>query len=102
MGLGMSGRGNLQPDTLRISGLLEPDHCALLVQELQNGVVGVNSGLQALAEAAVAVDLAKNASKVVRAARTAGATVIHCTAENLPGGFGVNLNARLFEMARRM
>jgi nicotinamidase-related amidase len=28
--------------------------------------------------------------------------VIHCTAENLPGGFGANSNARLFVAARRL
>jgi biuret amidohydrolase len=28
-------------------------------------------------------------------------TVVHCTAENLPGGFGVNRNSRLFAAARK-
>ncbi len=34
-------------------------------------------------------------------ARRVGIPVIHCTAENLPGGFGINRNARLFAGARR-
>jgi nicotinamidase-related amidase len=38
---------------------------------------------------------------VVRAARAAGVRVVHCTAENLPDGFGSNRNARVFAAARK-
>jgi biuret amidohydrolase len=63
--------------------LAHPSRTALVFQELQRGVVGEESALPALA------------------ARAAGVPLIHTTAENLPGGFGVNRNARLFAGTRR-
>jgi nicotinamidase-related amidase len=84
-----------------LSQLVEPEHCVLLLQELQNGVVGPDSGLPALAAAVEEVGLVKHAIRLVEAARRSGVTVVHCTAQNLPDGFGVNRNARLFAAARR-
>ena len=80
---------------------LRPDRSALLLVELQEGVVGGASALPQLAEAAARVDLVPHAGRLASAARTAGVPVVHCTAENLPDGFGVNRNARLFAGARR-
>ena len=57
---------------------------------------GDESALPALAEAAREVGVIANALRLAPAARAAGVPVIHATAENLPGGFGVNRNARLF------
>jgi nicotinamidase-related amidase len=85
----------------RLAGLVDPAGCAVLVQEVQRGVVGPESGFPALAEAGASVDLIGHVTTVVRAARTVGVTVVHCTAENLPGGFGVNRNSRLFAAARK-
>jgi nicotinamidase-related amidase len=81
--------------------LVHPGQTALLFQELQRGVVGDESALPALAEAAREVGVIPNASRLAAAARTANVPVIHATAENLPGGFGVNRNARLFAGTRR-
>ena len=81
--------------------LVHPDRAALVFQELQRGVVGDESALPALAEAAREVGVIANALRLAPAARTAGVPVIHATAENLPGGFGVNRNARLFAGTRR-
>jgi biuret amidohydrolase len=81
--------------------LVHPGHTALLFQELQRGVVGEESALPALAEAAREVGVIANAALLGAAARAAGVPVIHATAENLPGGFGVNRNARLFAGTRR-
>ena len=81
--------------------LVHPGRTALLFQELQRGVVGDESALPALAEAAREVGVIPNASRLAAAARTARVPVIHATAENLPGGFGVNRNARLFAGTRR-
>jgi biuret amidohydrolase len=81
--------------------LVHPDRTALVFQELQRGVVGDESALPALAEAAREVGVIPNALRLAAAARTAGVPVIHATAENLPGGFGVNRNARLFAGTRR-
>ena len=74
----------------------------MLVQELQNGVVGAEARLPALADAVRAADVVARAASVLEAARNRHIPVIHCTAENLPAGFGRNHNARLFESARRL
>jgi nicotinamidase-related amidase len=76
--------------------LVAPSHTALVLQEVQNGVVGTPSALPALAEAAHAVDLVGNCARLARAARHAGVPVFHCTAEMRADGQGRNRNARLF------
>ena len=81
--------------------LVAPAHTAVLLQEMQRGVVGADSKLPALAEAGASIGLIGHVASVVIAARRVGASVVHCTAENLPGGFGGNRNARLFVGARR-
>jgi nicotinamidase-related amidase len=81
---------------LDLSALVAPAHTALVLQEVQNGVVGAPAVLPALAEAAAAVDLVGNCARLVRAARKAGITVVHCTAETRDDRKGANNNARLF------
>jgi nicotinamidase-related amidase len=73
----------------------------VILQELQEGVVGEGAGLPALAEAADRVGVVPHTARLLAAARPAGVRVVHCTAESLPGGFGANRNARLFAGARR-
>jgi nicotinamidase-related amidase len=97
----MNERGSDHKKMERLRLLVEAPHCALLIQEMQKGVVGPESGLPALAEAAAEVGLVDVVTKVARAARRAHTPVIHCTAENLPGGFGRNRNARLFGLAEK-
>lgn len=87
--------------TPSLSELLAPGSAALILQEVQNGVVGAGSALPELAAAADAVGLVPNSARLAGAARGAGVPVVHTTAENLAGGFGVNRNARLFAGARR-
>ena len=79
-----------------LEALLDPAHSALVLQEVQNGVVGSPSVLPALAEAAAAVDLVGHCAELARAARAAGVPVLHCTAETRDDGKGANRNARLF------
>ena len=79
-----------------LAALVAPEHTALVLQEVQNGVIGNPSALPALAEAAAAVDLIGNCARLARAARAAGVPVIHCTAETRDDGRGANKNARLF------
>jgi nicotinamidase-related amidase len=81
---------------LDLRALVAPEHTALVLQEVQNGVVGSPSALPALAEAAAAVDLIGNCARLAQAARAAGITVVHCTAETRDDGRGANHNARLF------
>ncbi len=90
----MSSRAPLAP-------LVAPGTCAVLVQELQNGVVGADAGLPALADAARSTGVVERAASLVAVARRRGIPVIHCTAQNLPDDFGANRNAWLFETARR-
>jgi nicotinamidase-related amidase len=94
-----TSRGAVEAERLR--RLVEPSSTALLVQELQNGVVGPASSLPALAEAVREANVLQAASAVTRAARAVGVPVIHCTAESQPDGFGANRNARIFAAARR-
>lgn len=81
---------------LDLRALVAPEHTALVLQEVQNGVVGSPSALPALADAAAAVDLIANCARLARAARAVGITVLHCTAETRADGRGGNHNARLF------
>jgi nicotinamidase-related amidase len=84
-----------------LEDLVDPARTALVFVELQQGVVGDESALPALAEATRSVGVVPNAARLAEAARVAGVPVIHATAENLPGGFGVNHNARLFAGTRK-
>ncbi len=84
-----------------IEELLTTSSVALVLQEIQNGIVGDSATFPALAEAAAEVGVILNARRLTQAARTAGAPVIHATADSLPGAFGTNQNARLFAAARK-
>jgi nicotinamidase-related amidase len=84
-----------------LAELLAPAHTALVLQEVQNGVVGTPSVLPALAEAAAAVNLIPNCARLAQAARAAGVPVVHCTAETRDDGRGANTNARLFLGVRK-
>ncbi|HEX6313118.1 MAG TPA: cysteine hydrolase [Acidimicrobiia bacterium] len=81
---------------LDLTELVAPAHTALVLQEVQNGVVGQQSALPALAAAGAAVGLIGHCAELARAARARGVPVIHCTAETRPDGLGANRNARLF------
>jgi len=87
--------------SIALRDLVAPGHTALLIQEVQNSVVGADSALPALAQAAKEVGVFDNLRPLAVAARALGVPVIHATAENLPGGFGSNHNARLFAGARK-
>ena len=81
---------------LDLASLVAPAHTALVLQEVQNGVVGDPSVLPALAEAAARVDLVPHCAQLAHAARACGVAVVHCTAETRDDGKGANRNARLF------
>ena len=85
----------------KLAAALGQGQAALVLQEVQNGVVGPESSFAALADAAAEVGVIPNSTRLALAAREAGVPVIHATAENLPDGFGVNTNARLFAGARK-
>lgn len=76
--------------------LVASGHTALVLQEVQNGVVGEPSVLPALAAEARAVGLVRHCAQLAGAARASGIPVVHCTAETRDDGLGANRNARLF------
>jgi nicotinamidase-related amidase len=82
--------------SLDLDSLVAPGHTALVLQEVQNGVVGTASALPALAAAAAAVALVPHCAELAARARSAGVPVFHCTAETRGDGLGANRNARLF------
>ena len=65
----MSSGHEADPRAQRLRELLVPDRCAVLVQELQEGVVGSISRLTALAEVVHESSLIPHAAKVVGVAR---------------------------------
>jgi nicotinamidase-related amidase len=81
---------------LDLAELIAPAHTALVLQEVQNAVVGTPSALPELTAAAAAVDLIGNCARLARAARAASIPVFHCTAETRADGKGANRNARIF------
>jgi biuret amidohydrolase len=87
---------------LDLAPLVAPAHTALVLQEVQNGVVGEKSALPALTEAAAAVDLIPHCAALASAARLVGVPVFHCTAETRDDGQGANQNAALFFGVRKM
>jgi nicotinamidase-related amidase len=87
--------------TPSLSDLLTPGQCALILQEVQRGVVGPGGRLGQLAQAAQTVDLVTRLRQLTAAARAAGVPVLHCTAADLNNRFGANHNARLFGAARQ-
>lgn len=75
--------------------LLDPTTTAIVTQECQGGVIGDQAGLPLLAEEAHR-EAVPNIAKLLDAARTAQATVVHCLIQRRPDGRGSNTNARLF------
>jgi len=86
---------------LDLEALLKPSHCALITQECQTGVIGNQSALPALAEAAQK-GMIQAVAELVLAGRAAGVSIIHCTAERRLDGRGANSNARLFQYMGRV
>jgi nicotinamidase-related amidase len=78
---------------LDLSELLAPAHTAVLTMELQRGVVGDRATIGTLADAVADGEVIDHAARVVAAARSAGARVVHCTAEFRPDRAGSSDNA---------
>jgi nicotinamidase-related amidase len=81
--------------------LLTPATTVLLTQECQRGVVGPDSMIPALADAARTSGALANITRLVHAARTARVGVLHALAARRPDGRGANTNARLFVSVAR-
>ena len=66
---------------LDLSELVAVGHTALVLQEVQNGVVGEPSVLPELATAGARVGLIEHCAALAARARAIGVPVFHCTAE---------------------
>ncbi|HLM19547.1 MAG TPA: cysteine hydrolase [Acidimicrobiia bacterium] len=86
---------------LDLHELVAPAHTALVLQEVQNGVVGETSALPMLAAEAKKAGVVEHCAELARAARAAGVPVLHCTAETRADRKGANRNARLFMGAQK-
>ncbi|QIK10112.1 cysteine hydrolase [Streptomyces sp. Je 1-4] len=89
-------------DAARIIGQLDPATTALLTVECQRGVVGPESALPELADAARTSGALANVARLVAAAHDTGVQVLHAVAERRPDGRGASHNARLFKAAARL
>ncbi len=97
----MTARHKADPTGTRLSKLLAPGLCAVLIQELQEGVVGASSGLAPWPRWCGSPLSFCMRRGWLRAPVGYGVPVIHCTAESLPDRLGSNTNARLFGVARK-
>ena len=84
-----------------LTELVAPAHTALVLQEMQEGVVGDASALPELAAEVARVGLVDTCARLAHSARAAGVQVVHCTAENRADFRGANHNGRLFASIRR-
>ncbi|GAA4336760.1 cysteine hydrolase [Streptomyces venetus] len=90
------------PSYAELSELLDPPTTVLLTVECQEGVVGADSALPELAEAARSGGVLDNVARLVAAAHAGGVQVVHAIAERRPDGRGASRNARLFRAAERL
>ncbi|MFF2810290.1 cysteine hydrolase [Streptomyces sp. NPDC058000] len=90
------------PSDTRLVEQLDPATTVLLTVECQRGVVGTDSALPELAEAARSSGALMRIARLVAAAHDAGIQVLHAVAERRPDGRGASRNARLFRAAERL
>ncbi|MEU0396219.1 cysteine hydrolase [Streptomyces sp. NPDC006208] len=90
------------PSIEQLAEQLEASSTVLLTVECQQGVVGTDSALPELAEAARSSGALHNVARLVATAHEAGVQVMHAVAERRPDGRGANHNARLFRAAARL
>ena len=81
--------------------LVAPDHTALCIVECQNGVVGPESSIPAVAEAVADAGLLPRLGGLAVAARSAGVRVVHSTFHSRADLWGGNRNSRLFAAGRK-
>jgi nicotinamidase-related amidase len=60
--------------------LIAPGRCAVVVMEMQRGIVGDLACIPELGKAVAETGIIANTARLLRAARAAGVRVIHCTA----------------------
>ncbi len=79
-----------------IAPLLAPGKVALLLSEVQRGIIGDLATGSPLAQGAAEVGVIGNCAKLAAAARAHGAPVVHCLADTSPTRYGAGTNCRLY------
>lgn len=92
----MDGTGTRMP--IDLGALFRPG-VAVVTSECQRGVLGPGGPLPALVEAVRESGMISNGARVLEAARSAGAPVLHGTVVRREDGGGVAMNCRLLTMA---
>lgn len=82
-----------------LTAFVAPSTTALLLMDVQRGLVGDLANDSLLARAAQASGCALGIARLVRAARAEGVQIIHCTAAFRPDGVGSMGNAPLLHIA---
>ncbi len=83
-----------------LRALLRPETTAVVTIECQRGVVGDRGPLPALTDAVRRTGMIERAAAVVRAARAAGAAVLHGVVHRRRDGGGVIESCKLLEIGR--
>ncbi|MER0478302.1 isochorismatase family protein [Streptomyces sp. Edi2] len=92
----------MSSDAAQLIEQLDPAATVLLTVECQRGVVGPDSALPELADAARESGALARVARLVAAAHDTGVQVLHAVAERRPDGRGASHNARLFRAAERL
>lgn len=85
-----------------LSELADPRHTAVLTMEMQRGVMGDLATIPDLAQAVRASGMVAATARVLAAARTTGARVVHCTAQFRSDRAGSAANAPLLAAMMRL
>lgn len=86
---------------LDLSAILDPTHTAVLTMELQRGVMGDLAMLPDLRDECAATGMLGHVHDLLAAARTAGARVVHCTAEFREDRQGSGTNAPMLRSSAK-
>lgn len=86
---------------LDLAAILDPSHTAVLTMELQRGVMGDLAMLPDLRDECTATGMLTHVHDLLAAARTAGARVVHCTAEFRGDRQGSGTNAPMLRASAK-
>jgi nicotinamidase-related amidase len=81
---------------IELAPLLQPGRVALLLSEVQRGIIGDLAAGRPLAGAAQDAGVIPQSVRLAEAARARVAPVVHCLANTSPGRFGAGKNCRLY------
>jgi len=84
-----------------LEDLLRPGQTAILTSECQEGIIGAQSSVGALADAVRSGGVVEKIAALLAAARAARVPVVHCTVTARPDHGGSSANCRLLAYARK-